>query len=60
MIDLVKGSHYFAIKCPKTGKVLAIERDTSDGWATFTKPEVTADCHHCQSTHRSFLHDGPE
>jgi|EndMetStandDraft_8_1072994.scaffolds.fasta_scaffold89011_4 hypothetical protein len=63
MIDLIKGSYYFAIKCPTTGNVLAIADDHSGGWKTYMAPEVFADCHHCAGTHRlpgllvfSFLH----
>jgi hypothetical protein len=52
MIDVGKGNHYFAVKCPKTGKVLAIEEDRSGGWATYMPADVSADCHHCRGTHR--------
>jgi hypothetical protein len=63
MIGLIRGSHYFAIKCPTTGQVLAIADDHSDGWTTYVSPTSSQNCHHCQGTHRlpgssvfSFLH----
>jgi hypothetical protein len=52
MIDTVKGNHYFAVKCPTTGKTVAFAEDRSGGWATYAEAEVSTDCHHCQRTHR--------
>ena len=67
VIDVVKGNHYFAVRCPTTGKVLAIDVDTSHGWATYILPDVVANCPDCQKAHQfpgsavfSFQADGSE
>ena len=67
VIDTVRGEYYFGLKCPNTGRMLAIEDDDSRGQVPFGASDVIATCHHCQSGHTipgsavfSFKADGSE
>lgn len=67
LVDVAKGEYYFGVKCPTTGKVLAIDEDPSRGRATYALANVFVSCHLCQSAHLlpgsavfSFQADGTE
>ena len=52
-MNTTKGEHYYGVRCPKTGLILAIDDDPSQGRDRYAHPhdEVEATCHHCQSVH---------
>ena len=52
-----KGKYYYSVTCQKTGNVLVIEEDPSEGAKRYPLGEVFVSCHHCQTNH---LYDSSE